>query len=207
MRISYAITVCNEFIEIQRLIPFLLQHKRVQDEICILLDRPKASKELLDLLYIWSSADYITLKESAFQGHFGDWKNELTGLCKGDYVCNIDADEIPHEKLIEILPELLEENIECDVITVPRVNTVDGLTEAHIQKWRWQVNEKGWVNWPDYQWRIYKNKPHLKWVNRVHERIEGHKVWTHLPMMEELAFYHPKTIDRQEHQNEFYETL
>ena len=207
MKISYAITVCDEFIEIQQLIPFLLQHKRVQDEICVLLDKPKASQELVDLLYIWSSADYITLKESAFQGHFAAWKNELTGMCKGDYICNIDADEIPHEKLIQILPDLLEENIECDVITVPRVNTVDGLTEAHIQKWRWQVNENGWVNWPDYQWRIYKNKPHLKWVNRVHERIEGHKVWTHLPMMEEFAFYHPKTIDRQERQNEYYNTL
>jgi hypothetical protein len=33
---------------------------------------------------------------------------------------------------------------------VPRVNTVEGITQQHIQQWRWNVNENGWVNWPDY---------------------------------------------------------
>ena len=33
MKISYAITVCNEFVEIQRLIHFLRKNKRQQDEI------------------------------------------------------------------------------------------------------------------------------------------------------------------------------
>jgi hypothetical protein len=207
MKISYAITVCNEIAEIKRLIPFLLEHKKAEDEIVVLLDKPKAPQELLDFLYICSSNNQITLKESIFKGHFADWKNELNQICKGDFIFNIDADEMPHTKLIEILPDLLEENIECDVIAVPRVNTVEGLTASHVAKWGWQVNEHGWVNWPDHQWRIYKNKPHLKWVNQVHERIEGHKVWTHLPMMQEFALYHPKTIDRQERQNEYYNTL
>ena len=38
MKISYAITVCNEFVEIQKLIPFLLKHKRYEDEIVVLYD-------------------------------------------------------------------------------------------------------------------------------------------------------------------------
>ena len=38
MKISYAITVCNEFIEIQTLVNFLLKHKRQEDEIVILYD-------------------------------------------------------------------------------------------------------------------------------------------------------------------------
>ena len=38
MKISYAVTVCNEFIEIQRLITFLLKHKRPQDEIVVQMD-------------------------------------------------------------------------------------------------------------------------------------------------------------------------
>jgi hypothetical protein len=90
---------------------------------------------------------------------------------------------------------------------VPRVNTVEGLTQIHIAKWGWRVNEQGWVNWPDYQWRIYKNKPHINWINKVHERITGHKVWTHLPMIEEFSLYHPKSIDKQEKQNKYYDTL
>ena len=39
MKISYAITVCNEFLEIQKLVPFLLDNKRQQDEIVILYDQ------------------------------------------------------------------------------------------------------------------------------------------------------------------------
>jgi succinylglutamate desuccinylase len=92
MKISYAITVCNELEEISRLLNFLHQHKRTEDEICVLLDKPKSSQELLDELYYWSSKDVITLKESAFQGHFADWKNELTAMCSGDYIFQIDAD-------------------------------------------------------------------------------------------------------------------
>jgi hypothetical protein len=46
MKISYAITVCNEFIEIQRLVRFLLQHKRIQDNIVILYDEVNGDPEV-----------------------------------------------------------------------------------------------------------------------------------------------------------------
>jgi hypothetical protein len=207
MKISYAITVCDEYVEIQRLIEFLLQNKRREDEIVVLFDTSKQSTAVEDYLRSHSINGEFAWHAAPFQGHFADWKNKLTSHCSGDYIFQIDADELPHAKLIEILPALLEENIECDVITVPRVNTVNGLTPEHIQKWGWNVDENNWVNWPDYQWRIYKNKPHLTWINRVHERIDGHAVWTHLPMMEEFSLYHPKTIERQIKQNEYYDTL
>ena len=38
MKISYAITVCNEIEEIKKLIPFLLEHKRDEDEIVVQQD-------------------------------------------------------------------------------------------------------------------------------------------------------------------------
>ena len=107
MKISYAITVCNELEEVSRLLNFLNQHKRPIDEICVLLDKPKAPQELLDELYYWSSKDIITLKESAFQGHFVDWKNELNRMCSGDYIFQIDADELPNEELLQALPDVL----------------------------------------------------------------------------------------------------
>jgi len=90
---------------------------------------------------------------------------------------------------------------------LPRVNTVDGLTPEHVTKWGWNVNSEGWVNWPDYQTRIYKNVPEIKWVNKVHERLEGHKQFAYLPMEEDYSLYHPKTIERQVKQNEYYDTL
>jgi len=206
MVISYAITVCNELDEIKRLVPFLRQYKRPEDEICVLLDKPKASQELLDQLYRYSSADWITLKESKFSGHFADWKNELTRMCSGDYIFQIDADELPNEILIENLHIILENN-QSDIILVPRVNIVEGITLQHLQAWSWQQNEKGWVQWPDYQWRIYKNTPDIKWENKLHEVLNGYKTYANLPEMEEYALYHFKTIERQEKQNNYYNTL
>jgi hypothetical protein len=205
MRISYAITVCNELDEIKRLVPFLLQYKRSEDEICVLLDKPKASQELLDQLYKYSSANFIILKESAFQGHFAEWKNELTKMCSGDYIFQIDADELPNELLIENLHSVLENNV--DVVLVPRVNIVQGITPQHLQHWGWKQNEKGWVQWPDHQWRIYKNNSGIEWKNKLHEILDGYKTYANLPELEEYALYHYKTIDRQEKQNNFYNKL
>ena len=207
MKISYAITVCDELEEVSCLLNFLHQHKRSEDEICVLLDKPKASQQLLDELYYWSSKDIIILKESAFQGHFADWKNELNRMCSGDYIFQIDADEIPNEYLVESLPEIFETNPTVETYVVPRVNTVEGLTQEHITKWGWHVNEKGWVNYPDHQWRIYKNSPDIKWKNKVHEVIEGYKTMAQLPAYEDFSLYHPKTIKKQEKQNNYYNTL
>jgi hypothetical protein len=207
MKISYAITVCNEEREVAMLINFLLIHKREQDEIVVLADSPKMSQELQGLLRACASIDQILLIESEFEGHFADWKNKLTSHCTGDYIFQIDADEMPCTPILESLPTILESNPDVDVYLVPRVNTVEGMTQDHMQQWGWNVNAEGWINWPDYQWRIYKNKPEIKWINKVHERLEGFNKYATLPMEEDYSLYHPKTIERQVKQNEYYDTL
>jgi hypothetical protein len=206
MKISYAITVCNELEEISRLIEFLYQHKRSKDEICVLLDKPKASQQLLDELYYWSSKDIIILKESTFQGHFADWKNELNRMCSGDYIFQIDADELPNEELLTALPDILS-NSGTDVILTPRINIVEGITLQHLQMWGWKQNDKGWVQFPDYQWRVFKNSHDIKWKNKIHEVLDGYKTYAYLPEFEEYSLYHYKHISRQEKQNNFYSKL
>ena len=208
MKISYAITVCNELEEVKSLLSFLHLHKRVEDEICVLLDKPKASHLLIDELYKWASSDKIKLKESSFNNHFADWKNELNRMCSGDFIFQLDADELPTEELIEALPYLI--NQEVDIILIPRENTVKGITDEHIQKWNWNVDDLGRINWPDYQWRFYKNLPTIKWVNKVHERLDGYKLFGALPnnlAAGPLYIKHPKTIEKQEKQNSYYDTL
>ena len=207
MTITYAITVCNEVVEIQNLLSFLLENKRTKDEIVILYDTNNGNKTIEEYLRAKSVNSEFNWIKGTFKGHFANWKNYLTSLCSGDYIFQIDADELPHKALIDNLPAILESNPDNEVYLVPRVNTVDGLTQEHINKWRWNVNEKGWVNWPDYQWRVWKNKPQIQWVNKVHERLDGFKTYASLPSDENLALYHPKDIARQEKQNAYYDTL
>jgi hypothetical protein len=206
MKISYAITVCNELEEIKRLFNFLHQHKRPEDEICVLLDKPKASQELLYHLFLWKEQGYIILKESIFQGHFADWKNELNEMCSGDYIFQIDADELPNEELIGALPDMLSTS-GSDVILTPRINIVEGITPQHLQAWGWRQNDKGWVQFPDYQWRIFRNTSDITWKNKVHEVLDGYKTYAFLPEFEEYSLYHYKHISRQESQNNFYNKL
>ena len=207
MKISYAITVCNEFVEIQKLIPFLLKHKRYEDEIVVLYDINNGHEGIEQFLRAKSINGEFSWMPGEFKGHFADWKNKLTSFCSGDWIFQIDADEIPHKDLIEYLPEIILSNPKNEVIRVPRVNTVFGLTEEYSRKWRWHVNEDGWVNWPDFQWRIWKNHPKIKWVNKVHEVLEGYSTYSNLHEDERFALYHPKDIEKQVKQNNFYNTL
>ena len=207
MKISYAITVCNEFVEIQNLLPFLLKHKRHEDEIVVLYDSKNGSKSIEQFLRAKSINSEFSWHKGEFNGHFANWKNKLTNFCKGDYIFQIDADEMVTLEGLALIPQIIENNPQVEVYRVPRINTVEGLTPEHIQKWGWRVDKKGWVNFPDLQWRIYKNNPKIKWKNKVHEILEGYDRYSELPHNEELCLIHKKTIEKQEKQNNYYNTL
>jgi len=207
MKLSYAITACNEHEEIIRLVTQLLNYKEENSEIVVLLDTPKSSPEMIEYLELQANADKITVIESEFSGDFAQWKNFLNSNCKGEWIFQLDADEYLEPDLIVNLEELLNANEDKDLVVVPRINTVEGLTQSHIQKWGWNVNEKGWVNFPDVQTRIYKNKYTIGWQGKVHERIVGFESYTAFPLDEIYCIKHPKTIERQERQNNYYDTL
>ena len=206
MKISYAITVCNEEVELQKLVTFLLKHKELQDEIVITYDSKNGSKGVEDYLRTHSVNGEFSWHPFEFEGNFSDLKNYTKSMCSGDYIFHLDADEIPHEVLMEQLHTILEMN-DVDLVWIPRVNTVEGITQEHINKWGWKVTEKGWVNYPDYQARVFINMKEIYWEGKVHERITGCKTYSHLPPHEELSLYHHKTIDKQVKQNELYEGL
>ena len=206
MKISYAITVHNELEELMKLLDFLNNNIRDEDEIVIQYDEGGVTQEVLEFLNIKKQIHGYTVIGFPLNKDFASYKNNLKKHCTKDFIFQIDADEIPHEVMIAYLPQVLEDN-PVDIIFVPRVNTVDGLTQQHIDKWRWNVNEKGWVNWPDYQTRIYRNTEDVTWMNKVHEKITGYDTFSNFPAEEHWALYHPKKIDRQEKQNQFYETI
>ena len=139
MKISYAITVCNEEKEVKRLVNFLLSNKRKEDEIVILFDEKNGTDEVFD--YIESQVHDCEVFCEKFEGHFADWKNKLTSYCTGDYIIQLDADEVLNERLIEHLPYILESNPELDVLLVPRINTVSGITKRHVDQWGWRLSK------------------------------------------------------------------
>jgi hypothetical protein len=208
INVTYAITVVNELEEITRLVDFLLPRIGKEDDILIQYDEGKVTKEVKGYLDIVSQLNKkVTVIGFPLNNDFASFKNNLKNHAQGIFIFQIDADEVPHEYIVTNMSQLLEANKEVDLFFVPRVNTVTGLTTEHVKKWGWQLNEEGWVNWPDYQTRIYRRTSEIEWVGKVHERIVGYNTMSILPQEEVFSLKHPKDIKRQEKQNEYYETL
>jgi len=210
MKIGYFITACNEYEELKKLLILLRTNIDKNDCIGILLDDENVTQEVDSLCnqFLVPDNESFRVIYSNLDKDFASFKNLGYHLFEDcDWIFNIDADELPSSILIQNIKQIIDLNSETELIYVPRINTVEGLTQEHVNKWKWQVNEEGWVNWPDYQGRIYKRSPMIEWKGRVHERIEGIKKYSHLPAKEEFAFHHPKTIERQERQNKLYETI
>ncbi len=206
MKISYGLTVCNEHEELQHLIEFIFPLIDREDEIVIVYDDNRVTGEVLDV--IDHHKDIVKAFPFDFQQNFLENKNYMNSLCEGDFIFQIDADEIPNESLVSNLKPILESNPTLDMLIVPRKNLVKGLTEAHIKKWGWRVNEKGWVNWPDQQKRIYRNTPDIQWTGHpVHGMITGYKEFAALPVEEGFSITHNKQVERQEKQNERYDNI
>ena len=204
--ISFAITACNEHVELERLLDQLNEHIRPEDEILVQLDTTATAevKAVAEKYNVGTKYDYHRIF-FGLNNDFASFKNNLKEHCIKDYIFQIDADEYLSDQLIENIHQILELNPDIELYAIPRINTVEGLTQEHIQKWGWKVDIDGWVNYPDYQTRLLKNIPEIKWVQRVHERLVGAKMSITLPGGYDII--HPKTIERQEKQNNFYNTL
>ena len=213
--ISFAITACNEHVELDRLLSQLLSSIRDEDEIVVQMDvlqndiptLPEDKKKVLGYIMNLQEQGHIRVILHPLNKDFASFKNNLKGICTKDYIFQIDADEYLSHNLMFYIPYILDENPVVEMFSVPRINTVEGLTEQHIKQWGWRVNEKGWVNYPDYQNRILKNIPTIHWVNKVHEKLVGAMVTAYLPPSSDFELIHPKTIDRQEKQNAYYNTI
>jgi glycosyltransferase involved in cell wall biosynthesis len=207
MTLSYAIPVCNEWIQLEYLLNYLFKHKREQDEIIVQCDKGNTTPSVYDVLKEYSNHQGFKVIEFPLNKDFASFKNNLKDACSGDYIFQIDADEYPDDYLMSMIEPIIEMNESVDIFWVPRINKVEGLTQEHIDKWRWNVGSDNRINFPDYQCRILKNTKEIKWENKVHEILSGYKTESHLPTNDEYCLIHLKDIKRQEKQNELYSKL
>ena len=208
MNISYGITVYNEADELNKLLEILVHKTDAEDEIIVCVDDTNGEDDAVRfVLDSWTQqyahTKMIKVYQRKLNKDFAAQKNSIIENSKGDYIFHIDADEYPNEILLQQLKQILEIN-DVDLVWIPRVNTIDGMKDEHINRWGWRVTEKGWVNYPDYQARVFRRDSEIRWERPLHEVIRGYKTYSHLPPNEELSLYHPKTIERQEEQNMFY---
>ena len=209
-KVSYCVTVKNEIIEIQKLIPHIQKYIRPIDEIIILFDEKNGSDEVREYL---ETIENITLIRADFNNNFADFKNKFFNYCEKDsFIFQIDADELPHHLLLSYLPDIIDSNPDVELFWVPRINTLIDAPEEKIKQYvesqGWIMDENGWINKWDYQGRLYKNDyPRIKWEGVVHEKIMGAKIQTLLPGESYLAFKHEKTLSKQIKQNELYNKI
>lgn len=195
MKITYAITVCNESRDLFSLISFLIKVKDPEDNINVLIDTAHVTTQVRDVLKYFESV--IIQNEREFDGKFSTHRNYHASKCDGDYIFIIDPDEMPHEFMIKNLKNIIKEK-DPDIIWVPRINICPGFTQEWLVKRKFNVNEFGWINWPDYISRVYKNNSKIYYSSELHEKLVGGDNNIGLPSEPRFATWHIKSVDKQE---------
>ena len=199
MYLSYVIGVCTEHMELENLLIFLDEVRLPQEETIVIVDSGKVTPEVRDVIkrYPW-----VKSFDREFRGDFAEHKNYFSQIVQNDYIFNIDADEIPQEFLVHAVRQLVGKH---DLIAVPRINICPGYTQEFLKKHSFSCNEVGFINWPDYQGRVYHRE--LKWVGKVHEKIIGAQRSVALKADPKFALWHLKTTTKQNKQNELYNEI
>jgi len=209
--ISYCITVYKEKDYIQNLLDKIYSCKTQDEEIVVVQtykDIAEKSEEFfLEIQKIINSYTDILYHTYHFENNFADLKNYLNSFANKNYIFNLDADEDYPTEGFPIIRDLIQKNPSYDLLHLPRINTVSGLTAEDIKQWNWKVDEKGWINWPDYQPRLFKNLPHIKWQGGVHEQILGYSNMGIISPTSGVAIIHNKDIQRQREQNKLYDNI
>ncbi len=200
MRITYAICVCDEHNELNALLSFLTKVIDDEDDINILVDSGKVTKEVRCVLEKFKKR--IIVNERTFCGNFSNHRNYHITKCYGDYIFVLDADEIPKEELIKNI-----KSFDSDVLNIPRINIIPGYREEWCKSMNFSVNDFGWINWPDYQGRFFKNDGKIKWSLGLHERLIGSDKVSNLEANPRVALWHIKSIEKQNKQDIFYKNL
>lgn len=141
--ISYCVTVCNELTELLRLTNFILPYIQSGDELLIQYDVDSVTDEIKNYLDVLKTIEpeKVTIISHSLNNDFAQFKNNLKNHARGIYILQLDADEMISDSFITDLHDIIEENRNVDLFFMPRLNTVDGITESHVTKWGWKITK------------------------------------------------------------------
>ena len=200
MFLSYLVTTHNETDCLDSLLSKLISFKKNNHEI-VLLDDYSDNPTTISIIEKYKSS--INFQQKKLQNDYGVHKNYGISLCKGEWIFQIDADELPTDVLLENIDVLLQSNANNEVLWLPRLNYFVGVTQTDIQMWGWNYHD-GMINYPDYQSRLFKNLPHIRYERRLHEKVEGYTSYAFIPPQKDIALIHNKTIEKQRETNMKY---
>ena len=203
MFLSYLVTCHNETDSLEKLLSKLVQNKKDNHEI-VLLDDYSDNTETLEIIQKFK--DKVNFQQHKLDKNYGNHKNYGIELCKGKWIFQLDADEVPTDGLLENIDLIIESNSKNEVLWLPRLNYFIGVTDLDVMTWGWQLND-GMINFPDYQSRLYQNLPHIRYERRLHEKVEGFKSYVFIPPQKDYAIIHEKTIEKQRETNVNYNKL
>jgi glycosyltransferase involved in cell wall biosynthesis len=203
MFLSYLVTCHNETDSLEKLLNKLISNIKNSHEI-VLLDDYSDNPKTLEIIQKYK--EKINLYQHKLAKNYGAHKNYGIELCKGEWIFQLDADEVPTDGLLENIDLIIESNSNNEVLWLPRLNYFIGVTEQDINTWGWKMYD-GMINFPDYQSRIYRNNPHIRYERRLHEKVEGFKSYVFIPPQKDYAIIHEKTIEKQRQTNVNYNKL
>ena len=203
MFLSYLVTSHNETDSLEKLLSKLSENKKHNHEI-VLVDDYSDNPETIKIIDKYKSQ--ISFYQHKLERNYGAHKNYGIEQCKGEWIFQLDADEYPTDALLQNINEVIESNNINEVIWLPRLNYFKGVTEQDISMWGWNYND-GMINFPDYQSRLYRNRPHIRYERRLHEKVEGFKSYSFVPPQKDYAIVHEKTIEKQRQTNLTYNKM
>jgi hypothetical protein len=210
MKANVVILSCGEeetFRLLQSVKEQVSNNEQIFDSIIILLDDSKPVLNTITRLKLELQDYNHQIVKNKFNGDFSEHRNvALKDIPEGNLVIWLDADEEINDNFLIVAYYVFKQNKDLDMAFVSRRNHVTGnLTQAHVNRWAWKVDEYGRINYPDFQGRLHLNKNNIKWSGKVHERLTNYKNYANFA--DELELIHIKDISRQEKQNELYDKL
>ena len=151
----------------------------------------------------------LKFKEIAWDDKFDVQKNNSLELSEKMWVVWIDADETYEHlfwnQLFWYMAEATQTGSDC--VSVSRINTYTDVEDISIVKKfaedkGWEVNGFGWVNYPDFQQRVFRNN--MRFEGSVHEVIK--KCGLQM-ILYPVNCIHKKTLRKQIDSLKMYENI